>query len=743
VIPDLNWWGRLFGLLAVEAALIVAVAALLARWIKRPQVRRVVWQGCLIAVALVWLGELAGLRGQFAKLRPARPAERTLAVRLLDAPAREPLPESFPVEALSPLPALITPSRPVWWPGWLWLAGLTALTGRLVLTRAGLAWCVFKTRRERAGPSFREHGSNGGARRRASVLECVRLAAAFVRRMRARDVTAFVHSSKAVAPLRCTTALQDARALLPASSSAFALLEPSGTEAIVAQLRRRLGLGPVRVQVWPQLRGPVAFGIFRPTVALPVDFADRFTPKQREAMLAHELAHLAGRDPLWLALADIVCALAWWQPLVWWARRLLRAASEAAADEASALVPDGRVALAEALVNFGRELTASGGVGVSGSGLKSELACRVKALVSGGSGSAVRPAGHWLLRLGLAGVFSALLLGPLPGDPGGLGVVIAAVQARQADTATAPSAKTAKAEPQVRSVFTERAAAPEQIAGESVPPVRAGLSYEQPQPAAFHRTSSTYVALDPHGTGGEMVIPAFEFPGETLGEAVRRLTAVTQQADPERRGVSASFFESPGLEAVRIRPGPTLHNVTLDQVLATLVQAAESPIQSSLDSHSVLFAHHHPLRLEDQERINAAAQNLKTARLALEVAKVREAPESPALKAAATRHQEAERAFLALAKQTQLATRQFRLPVAGFTRHLQQFLPAGQTNLQFAVRAFCLTSGVEMPLLAPATTATSPSVPTEPAFFSMIAPESCWCGQLSPTWNALSAPSRT
>lgn len=418
MIPDLNWWGRLVGLLAVEAALIVAVAALLARWAGRPQVRRVVWHSCLIATALVWLGELAGIRGKLAELRPARPTERTLAVRLVDAPADESLAEPLPAEPLSLPPAAdVQPAanvlpQPVWWPGWLWLAGLTALAGRLVLTRAGLAWCVFKTRCGRVGPSFREHGGNCGARQRASVLECVRLAAAFVRRMRTRDVTACVHSRKAVAPLRCATALQDARAPLPASSSAFALLEPSGTEAIVAQLRRRLGLGPVRLQVWPQLRGPVAFGIFRPTVALPADFAARFTPQQREAMLAHELAHLAGRDPLWLALADIVCALAWWHPLVWWARRRLRAASEASADEASALVPDGPAALAESLITFGRELTSPGparGLGVSGSGLKSELARRVTALVRPGIvWHQLNPIWRWSIRA-LAVLTSGLL----------------------------------------------------------------------------------------------------------------------------------------------------------------------------------------------------------------------------------------------------------------------------------------------------------------------------------------------
>jgi hypothetical protein len=128
----------------------------------------------------------------------------------------------------------------------------------------------------------------------------------------------------------------------------------------------------------------VAFGFWQPTVALPLDFAERFTAQQREVMLAHELAHLAAHDPFWFALADVFCAVAWWHPFAWWMRRHFRRACEGAADEASALVPEGPATLAESLVAFGRELSLSsptGGLGVAGSGFRSELSLRVKALL--------------------------------------------------------------------------------------------------------------------------------------------------------------------------------------------------------------------------------------------------------------------------------------------------------------------------------------------------------------------------
>lgn len=153
------------------------------------------------------------------------------------------------------------------------------------------------------------------------------------------------------------------------------------TRARLQELARRAGLTEVRLVRWTGLRGPVAFGVLRPTVAIPEDFEVRFEETQRDAMLAHELGHLAGRDPFWFLLADLIGSLAWWHPALWWARRRLRAVSEQVADDACQSVAGGPVALAEALVSVGRDLVVSGGLGVGGSGMESELAGRVLRLL--------------------------------------------------------------------------------------------------------------------------------------------------------------------------------------------------------------------------------------------------------------------------------------------------------------------------------------------------------------------------
>jgi len=152
----------------------------------------------------------------------------------------------------------------------------------------------------------------------------------------------------------------------------------------IGRWQAAFGLRRVQSQVWAGLRGPVAFGVLRPTVALPSDFTARFSCAEREAMLAHEMAHLAAHDPFWWMVSDAVVALAWWHPLVWWARRQLQSAHEAAADEASALIPGGAQTLAECLLRLGRELTAPGparALGVGGNGPRSQLAARIERLL--------------------------------------------------------------------------------------------------------------------------------------------------------------------------------------------------------------------------------------------------------------------------------------------------------------------------------------------------------------------------
>ncbi len=154
---------------------------------------------------------------------------------------------------------------------------------------------------------------------------------------------------------------------------------------LVKELGQRIGVRrPVRVARVAGLPAPVAFGLWRPTVLLPADFAQRFSPSQQQVILTHELAHLAANDPAWLLAGELMTGLFWWHPLAHVARWRLLAASEQAADEASVLVPDGPDVLADCLVKLGRRLSGKprfGWVAAEGSGLRSGLARRVQRLL--------------------------------------------------------------------------------------------------------------------------------------------------------------------------------------------------------------------------------------------------------------------------------------------------------------------------------------------------------------------------
>jgi len=150
----------------------------------------------------------------------------------------------------------------------------------------------------------------------------------------------------------------------------------------VRALARSLGLrARVRVIESARLASPIAFGLVRPTVGLPPGFAERFDPAKQEAMLAHELAHLAAHDPFWCLLADVATVALWWHPGVWWLRRQLHLTSEMAADEASLLVADGPHVLAECLVELGARLTGPALGHLRVSGFRSHLGRRVQRLV--------------------------------------------------------------------------------------------------------------------------------------------------------------------------------------------------------------------------------------------------------------------------------------------------------------------------------------------------------------------------
>ena len=89
---------------------------------------------------------------------------------------------------------------------------------------------------------------------------------------------------------------------------------------------------PVSVRLSDSITVPMVWGLFRPVILLPAD-ADEWEPERRRAVLLHELAHIQRQDWLMQTMAQITCAMYWFNPLVWFAMRRMRAEAERACDD--------------------------------------------------------------------------------------------------------------------------------------------------------------------------------------------------------------------------------------------------------------------------------------------------------------------------------------------------------------------------------------------------------------------------
>ena len=103
--------------------------------------------------------------------------------------------------------------------------------------------------------------------------------------------------------------------------------------ALVDGLRRQLGIGqPVNLLVSDSRTMPMTWGVHRARLLLPDDAA-AWTPELARAVLLHELAHVKRHDCLTQLVAQLACALFWFNPLVWLARQGMQNEREQACDD--------------------------------------------------------------------------------------------------------------------------------------------------------------------------------------------------------------------------------------------------------------------------------------------------------------------------------------------------------------------------------------------------------------------------
>jgi TonB family protein len=126
--------------------------------------------------------------------------------------------------------------------------------------------------------------------------------------------------------------------------------EPANECGIHVELCETIGVRP-EIRYVAALRQPVTFGFLRPVVLLPTALSNR-SDEIQQAVISHELFHVKRRDWAWLLLEELVCALLWFNPAIWWLVSRLHLAREVVVDELAVLATGRRRAYVEALMAF-------------------------------------------------------------------------------------------------------------------------------------------------------------------------------------------------------------------------------------------------------------------------------------------------------------------------------------------------------------------------------------------------------
>lgn len=128
--------------------------------------------------------------------------------------------------------------------------------------------------------------------------------------------------------------------LVMLQARAEVLVDSHWTSAL-ARAQRRMGFKHgTALLTSNELKSPISWGLMRPVILLndrAVEASD-----EAEAIIAHELAHVARLDWFKLLLARVACALFWFNPFVWVLAREAHQLREETADDAvlAADIPD-------------------------------------------------------------------------------------------------------------------------------------------------------------------------------------------------------------------------------------------------------------------------------------------------------------------------------------------------------------------------------------------------------------------
>src|SRR5437867_995525 len=128
---------------------------------------------------------------------------------------------------------------------------------------------------------------------------------------------------------------------------------PDEWQRRLAELCREVRvLRPVRILESALVQAPAVIGWMRPVVLVPVSALVGLPPRQLEAVIAHELAHIRRYDYLVNLLQTAVEILLFYHPAAWWVSREIRQEREHCCDDVAVQVCGDALVYARALAEI-------------------------------------------------------------------------------------------------------------------------------------------------------------------------------------------------------------------------------------------------------------------------------------------------------------------------------------------------------------------------------------------------------
>ena len=152
---------------------------------------------------------------------------------------------------------------------------------------------------------------------------------------------------------------------------------PRGIQEIVT----RLGVAP-EFCLSEEIPGPVTFGLRRPVILVPPRFTELDVDRQ-QVIASHELLHVVRRDWAFNLAEEIILAVFWFHPVVWWLVGRIRLSREQVVDQQVVELTGARKPYLYALVEIAAGPGAVGGLVAPAFLKECQLAERIRTLIKG------------------------------------------------------------------------------------------------------------------------------------------------------------------------------------------------------------------------------------------------------------------------------------------------------------------------------------------------------------------------